>query len=44
MRKMPAVHKSYCTVVGDYINIMKPTFDFNFGLYQAIKQHKYTKT
>ena len=37
-------NKHFSTVVGDYINIMKPTFDFNFGLYQAIKQHKYTKT
>jgi len=32
------------TVVGDYINIMKITFDFNFDLYQAFKQHGYTKT
>ena len=43
MYKVPAAHKSYCTVVGDYINIMKPTFDFNFGLYQAFKQHKCTQ-
>ncbi len=26
-------------VVGDYINIMKTTFDFNFDLYKAFKQH-----
>jgi len=32
------------TVVGDYINILKTTFDFNFDLYQAFKQHGYTKT
>ena len=32
------------TVVGDYINIMKTTFDFNFDLYQAFKQHGCTKT
>ena len=29
-------------VVGDYINTMKTTFDFNFDSYQAIKQHEYT--
>ena len=27
------------TVVGDNIKIMKTTFDFNFDLYQAFKQH-----
>ena len=27
------------TVVGDYINIMKTTFDLDFNLYQAFKQH-----
>ena len=32
------------TVVGDFINIMKTTFDFNFDLYKALKQHGYTKT
>ena len=31
------------TVVGDNINIMKTTFDCNFDLYQAFKQHGYTK-
>ena len=31
------------TVVGDYINTMKLTYDFNFDLYQAFKQHRYTK-
>ena len=25
-----------CTVVGDYINTTKMTFDFNFDLYQAV--------
>ena len=29
-------------MVGDYINTMKTTFDFNFVLYQAFKQHGYT--
>jgi len=32
------------TVVGDYINIMKTTFDLDFNLYQAFKEHLYTKT
>ena len=27
------------SVVGDYINIMKTTFDFNLNLNRAIKQH-----
>jgi len=27
------------TVVSVYINTMKTTFDLNFGLYQAVKQH-----
>ena len=31
------------TVVGDNINIMKTTFECNFDLYQAFKQHGYTK-
>ena len=31
-------------MVGDYFNIMKTTFDFNFNLYQDIKQQGYTKT
>ena len=26
------------TVVGDFINTMKTSFDFNFDLYQAFKQ------
>ena len=30
---------SFSTVVGDYINIIKTTFDLNFYLYQAFKQH-----
>ena len=33
----------YGTVVGDNINIMKTTFELNFDLYQAFKQHGYTK-
>ena len=32
------------TAVGDFINILKTTFDFNFDLFQAFKQHGYTKT
>ena len=35
-------HNSH-TMVGDNINIMKTTFDFNFSLYQAFIQHGYTK-
>ena len=31
-------------MVGDYINIMKTTFDLNFAIYQAFKHHEYTKT
>ena len=31
------------TVVGDNINIMKATFKLNFDIYQAFKQHGYTK-
>ena len=31
-------------MVGDYINKMKTTFDFNFDLYQAFNQHRYTNT
>ena len=30
------------TVVGDYINTPKMTFDVNFYLYQAVKQYEYT--
>ena len=30
-------------VVGDYINMLKTTLDFNFDLYQGFKQHEYTK-
>ena len=32
------------TVVGDYIDIMKTTFESNFDSYQAYKQHGWTKT
>ena len=27
--------------LGDYIKTMNTTFDFNFDLYQAVKQHGY---
>ena len=30
------------TMVGDYINTLKTTFDFSLSLYQAVKQHGYT--
>ena len=30
--------------LGDYMNTMKTILDFNFDLYQAFKQHGYTKT
>ena len=30
-------------MVGDNINIMKTTFELNFDLYQAFKQHGHTK-
>ena len=30
------------TVVSDYIKTMKTTFDSNFELFQAVKQHGYT--
>ena len=33
----------YHTVLGDNINTMKTTFELNFDLYQAFKQHGYTK-
>ena len=29
--------------MGENINIIKTTFDFNFDLYQAFEQHGYTK-
>ena len=32
------------TVVGDYINTMKTTFEFNFDLNYAVNQHGYAKT
>ena len=35
-------HKLYTFVA--YINTMKTTFDLNFDLYQALKQHGYTYT
>ena len=38
------VHKKKLniSVVGHFINTMKTTFDFNFDLNQAVKQHGYT--
>ena len=42
-KKTKSIFCSY-TVVGDYINIIKTTFDFNFDLYQAFKQRGNTKT
>ena len=33
----------FCTVVGDFINIMKTTFEFNFNLYYVFKQHMDTQ-
>ena len=34
----------YCNakVVGDVINTVQKTFDFNFDLYQAVKPHGYS--
>ena len=41
----PAVENiANTTVVGDYSNIMKTIFDFNFDLYQSLKQHGHTKS
>ena len=34
----------YTTVVSVYIYTMKTSFDFNFDLYQAVNQHRYSKT
>ena len=31
-------------MVGDYINNIRTTFDFNLDLYQAFTQHEYSKT
>ena len=36
--------KMVSTLVGDYINTIKTTFDLKFDLYQAVKQHGDTKT
>ena len=33
---------TFDTVVGDYIHTLKTTFDLNFDLYQAVKQHGYS--
>ena len=37
------VKNIFYTVVGENINIMKTTFDSNFDLFQAFKQHGYTQ-
>ena len=37
------VEASLYTVVGDYSNIMKTSFDFKFDLYLAFKKHSYTQ-
>ena len=37
--KRTTFFKECSMVAGDYINIMKTTFDFNFDLYQAFKTH-----
>ena len=37
------VKNIFYTVVGENINIMKTTFDLNFDLFQAFKQHGYTQ-
>ena len=34
----------FSTEVGDFINIIKSTFDFYFYFYSAFKQYGYTKT
>jgi len=31
-------------LAGDYVNIMKTTYNFHFDLYQGYKQHGYSKT
>ena len=38
----PTILSFYHTMVGDYINTIKTIFNFNFDLYQAVKQHGYT--
>ena len=42
-RKQNNLNTMFYTVVGDNINIMKTTFKLYFDLYQAFKQHGYTK-
>ena len=42
-QKVDQLMNQDCTVVGDNINIMKTTFELNFDLYQAFKQHVNTK-
>ena len=37
------INVCFTTVVGDYFNIMKTTYDSNFDSYHAFKQHGYTK-
>ena len=40
--KNKEIYFTSSTVVGDYSNTMKTAFEFNFDLYQAVKQHEYT--
>ena len=42
--RAPPSKCSLHTVISDYINTIKTTFDFNFDLYLAVKQHGYTLT
>ena len=36
-----SIYRNNDTVVVTYINTMKTNFDFNFDLYQTVKQHRY---
>ena len=40
MLDIPSIQVSWTIVA--FINTMKTTFDFNFDLYEAVKQHGYT--
>ena len=37
----PSISINSSTLVGDYIKTKKTTFDLNFDLYEAVKQHGY---
>ena len=41
-KSIAGMYLIFHTVVGDYNNIMKTTFNFHF--YQSLKHHGYTKT